>query len=233
MLQIFASITQRLRFPTVCLLCKQYQRDAQFICKECLCLFKSIKYGCKYCACPLPDAHFPVCGACSTKQPDFDRAIIAYPYEEPLRTLIHQFKYQEKLYLVSFLSQLMLPFLKECDEIPQCLIPVPMHPQRLKQRGFNQAAVLTKSLAKKMHIPYQLQGCQKIINTKPQASLDKKQRAKNLRQAFTVNTLPYQHIALVDDLLTTGNTANELARAFKKKGVLRVDVWCCARAVLA
>lgn len=106
-----------------------------------------------------------------------------------------------------------------------------MHPQRIKQRGYNQAAILAKALAKKLKLPCDLLHCQKIINTPPQASLDREQRHKNLHQAFRVRTLPYQHVALIDDLLTTGSTANELALTLKKAGIQRVDVWCCARTI--
>ena len=106
-----------------------------------------------------------------------------------------------------------------------------MHPKRLKQRGFNQAAILTKLLARKLNIPYDLTSCQKIINTEPQASLDGEQRQKNLRKAFRCKPLPYEHVTLIDDLLTTGCTANELALTLKKTGVKRVDIWCCARTI--
>lgn len=232
MLRIAASITQRLRLPTVCLLCKQYHGHHEPVCKDCLSLFQPIKYRCRYCACPLPEADFLICGTCCITPPAFDQALIAYRYEEPLRTLIHQFKYQEKLYLASFLASLMLKAFDDRDEKPQCLLPVPMHPERLKERGFNQSALLTKALARKLRIRHHLQQCQKIINTKPQASLDKKQRASNLRGAFKAAPLAYKHLALVDDIFTTGSTANELAKTLKQRGVERVDVWCCARAVL-
>nr|WP_058513979.1 ComF family protein [Legionella santicrucis] len=187
--------------------------------------------GCRHCAYPLPDTHFLVCGHCIKKPPSFDRAIINYTFEEPLRSLLHQFKYHDGLYLTSFLSHLIFKSLSSQADMPQCLLPVPMHPQRIKRRGFNQAAVLARSLAKKLQLPCDLFSCQKILNTQPQAGLDEKQRRKNLRSAFITQQLPYQHVAIIDDLLTTGNTANELACTLKKSGVKQVDVWCCARAI--
>ena len=114
---------------------------------------------------------------------------------------------------------------------PQCIIPVPMHPQRIKLRGFNHAAILARSLAKKLQLPCDVTSCQKIINTAAQASLDGEQRQKNLRHAFRTKKLPFQHVALIDDFLTTGSTANELALTLKQAGVKKVDVWCCARTV--
>lgn len=107
-----------------------------------------------------------------------------------------------------------------------------MYPKRLKARGFNQAAVLTKLLSRHLNIPYDLYCCQKRINTASQASLDGEQRRKNLRNAFYASTLTYKHVMLVDDLLTTGSTANEIAYTLKSAGVWRVDICCCARAVI-
>ncbi|KTD73950.1 competence protein ComF [Legionella tucsonensis] len=187
--------------------------------------------ACRYCAYPLPDTHLLVCGRCIKKTPYFDRAFINYVYEEPLRKLLHQFKYHDGLYLGSFLSQLICHSLPKNETMPQCLIPVPMHPQRIKSRGFNQAAVLVRLLAKKLQLPYDLTSCQKILNTEPQASLDGEQRKKNLHHAFKAKKIPWHHVAIVDDLLTTGSTANELAFTLKNSGVKQVDVWCCARTV--
>ncbi len=106
-----------------------------------------------------------------------------------------------------------------------------MHAQKIRSRGFNQAAILARSLAKILKIPCDLTCCQKIINTLPQASLEKKERQSNLKNAFRATPVPYKHIALIDDLLTTGSTANEVAFTFKKIGVEQVDVWCCARTI--
>nr|WP_058492840.1 ComF family protein [Legionella worsleiensis] len=194
-------------------------------------LLKPLGSACSRCATPLPDDDFLTCGACILKPPHFDKAIIGYAFDEPLRGLIHQFKYQKGLHLRNFLCHLMLQTVQKNNTMPQCLIPVPMHPQRIKQRGFNQAVLLTKRLARLLNVPYDLTSCQKKINTAPQASLDKEQRRKNLSKAFHAKPLPYEHVAIIDDLLTTGNTANELARVLKKVGIKQVDVWCCARAV--
>jgi ComF family protein len=194
-------------------------------------LFKQIGPACSYCALPLPDENFLVCGLCIKEKPQFDGTITAYVFEEPLRTLLHDFKYKEALYLRSFLAKLMLDALPAQNLQTQCLVPVPLHPKRIRQRGFNQAAELCKLLAKKLKVNCELNLCKKIIHTEAQVTLVSKQRRKNLRQAFQSKPSLYQHITLVDDLMTTGSTANELARAFKQQGVERVDLWCCARAV--
>jgi len=232
MRQLLSSISQKLRLPTLCELCRQYHRDAESVCDPCISQLDTLGPSCIYCAHPLDNADFLYCGQCCKEPPYFDQAVIGYPYKEPLRTLIHQFKFGNKLYLGSFLAIIMEHRISKSETKPQCLIPVPLHDKRLKKRGYNQAAVLTKLLAKKIQIPYQLNSCRKIINTVPQAESAQQKRKTNLKKAFKVKTVPYQHIALVDDLLTTGSTANELAKCFKKAGVKQVDIWCCARTVL-
>lgn len=201
------------------------------ICSHCIELMPLLGPACSHCANPLPDTAYLVCGSCIKKKPYFDYTLINYSFAEPLRSLLHQFKYHNGLYLSTFLSHLILNSVKYHTPKPQCLIPVPMHSQRIKQRGFNQAAILTKIIAKKLQIPFNLYSCQKIINTVPQASLDGEQRQKNLYQAFKTTKIPYYHVAIIDDLLTTGCTANELAYTLKKSGVKQVDVWCCARTI--
>lgn len=233
MRQKLSSIAQSLRMPSVCILCKQFHKNSMAVCTDCMTFVKPLGSACQQCAYPLPDDGYLICGYCIKKPPHFDRAIIAYRFEEPLRGILHQFKYHNGLYLNSFLSQLILNAAQQLKtSIPQCLIPVPMHPQRLKIRGFNQAALLAKTLARKLNRPCNLTACEKRINTAPQASLDGEHRQKNLQNAFHVTAIPYEHIALIDDLLTTGSTANELALNLKKMGVKQVDIWCCARAVI-
>lgn len=224
-------VSQSLRLPSICTLCNQFHKSRLAVCDPCLDLLIPLGPACQYCAYPLPDADYLICGRCIKKRPHFDRAFITYQFEEPLRSLLHHFKYYNGLYLSSFLSHLIVQSVQNNPSKPQCIIPVPMHPQRIKLRGFNHAAILARSLAKKFQLPCDVTSCQKIINTAPQASLDGEQRQKNLRHAFRTTKLPFQHVALIDDLLTTGSTANELALTLKQAGVKQVDVWCCARTV--
>lgn len=226
------SISQRLRLPAICVLCNHYHRGRLAVCAECHPLLSPIGPACHYCALPLPDTDFLVCGHCCKDKPSVDRAIAPYYFEEPLRSLLHEFKYHEGLYLCSFLANILMTAIPKEALNTECLIPIPMHPKRLQQRGFNQAAELAKHLSRAFNIPYALSHCKKIINTAPQAELTATERRKNLRDAFHASPLPYQHVTLVDDLLTTGSTVNALAKTLKQLGVTRVDVWCCARATI-
>lgn len=224
-------VTQNLRLPSICALCSQFHRSNLAVCGSCIELLPTLGIACRLCAYPLPDAHHLVCGRCIKSPPHIDRTFVAYRFEEPLRGLLHNFKYYNGLYLSSFLSDLIVQALPDELRKPQCLIPVPMHPKRIKLRGFNQSVILTKSVAKKLRLPFDITSCQKTLNTAPQASLDGKQRQKNLRHAFQTKKIPYQHVALIDDLLTTGATANELALTLKNSGVKQVELWCCARTI--
>ncbi|MFI4962369.1 MAG: ComF family protein [Legionellales bacterium] len=234
MRQKIASIAHNLRLPSICTLCNQCHKGSLAVCAFCIALMDPLGPSCQHCAYPLPDTQHPICGSCIKNPLQFDRTFIPYRYEEPLRGLLHQFKYHKALYLASLLSHLMLQAYPSMNpEKPQCLIPVPMHPKKLRQRGFNQSVLLAQLLAKKLHIPYDYTSCRKLINTPPQASLDKTPRQNNVRGAFHATPMPYTHVILIDDLLTTGSTANELAGTLKKTGIKQVDVWCCARAVYA
>lgn len=232
MRQKLLSITQSIRLPSICVLCNQFHKNTLAVCSECITLMTPLGSSCRHCAFPLYDSQHLVCGYCIKQPPHFDSTTVAYRFEEPLRSLLHRFKYHHGLYHGPFLGQLIINAWQQKPTRPQCLIPVPMHPQKLKSRGFNQAAILVRLLAKKLQIPYDLSSCQKIVNTLAQAQLDGDKRALNMRGAYKIKELPpYTHVALVDDLLTTGSTANELAKMLKKSGIARVEVWCCARTV--
>ena len=230
MRQKIASITQWFSLPTVCILCHHNHPKPVAICEKCAILFQRLENPCRYCNRPLPNNDFLLCGECLRNRPAFDRVITKYHFEGPLRTLLHEFKYLNALYLRTFLVQLMLESYDEELAHADCIIPIPLHKQRIRQRGFNQAAELAKLLAQKLHIPYDTKICKKITNTLPQVGLGADERRKNLRHSFIAKTAPYRYVLLVDDLITTGSTANEVSLVLKKQGVKRVDIWCCARA---
>lgn len=229
---IARSISHTFRLPSVCTLCHQRHRGPHAVCFECQQHFTLIGPACYHCALPLPNQSFLVCGHCCKSKPYLDQVIAPYHFKEPLRSLLHEFKYSEGLYLSSFLANIITQLLNKEVLMTECLIPVPLHTKRLRNRGFNQAAELTKQLSRSLKLPYHLTICSKKINTPPQASLAAAQRRKNLSHAFKSKPIPYQHVTLIDDLLTTGSTLNELAKVLKNQGVQRVDAWCCARVVL-
>lgn len=229
MRQKIGSISQCWRLPAACVLCNHYHREKYAVCQSCSRFLVQIKHGCSTCRLPLDNEEVKQCGYCIKKKPAYDRLLTAYSFEEPLRALLHEFKYREALYLRSFMAKLMLDAKPAEDYQPDFLVPIPMHPARLRERGFNQAAELTKILARQLNIPSDLTLCEKTINTTAQVHLGSKHRNRNLQKAFIAKPCSFRHITLVDDLLTTGSTANALALALKKQGVATVDIWCLAR----
>lgn len=211
--------------PAICLLCRRAYQRGHAVCQPCLNQFPKLQNPCPQCG--MPNTH-GLCGQCIKQKPQTDGLWVAYPFIEPIRTLIHQFKYQKGLYLSKLLSELIC---HSHPPRPDCLIPIPMHPKRLHQRGFNQACLLSQQLSKRLKLPCDFVHCQKIKDTAPQAGLSLNTRKKNLDNCFSTQALQYDYVALVDDVYTSGATANALAKALKKSGVKRVDVWCVARTV--
>ena len=114
---------------------------------------------------------------------------------------------------------------------PEALIPVPLHWRRHFKRGFNQSLMLANGLSRVKQVPCYHRALIRQAATRPQSSLAFKQRKSNVKGAFKVKSLPnLSHVAIIDDVLTTGMTANELAKVLKLSGVIRVDVWCLCRA---
>jgi ComF family protein len=111
------------------------------------------------------------------------------------------------------------------------IVPVPLHKTRYRERGFNQAIEIARTVAKEMQIPLDLTSCRRNRDTPHQTQLPAKKRRKNLKNAFSIiKPIHARHIAILDDVMTTGSTTHELAYALKKAGASRVDVWVCARA---
>ena len=226
------SIAHQWRLKTPCSLCSGYHQTPEPLCTYCESLLIPLGPACLLCATPLPDAAFTQCGHCIKHPPSLDKVFAPYRFEEPLRTLLHDFKYREKLYLGDYLAEKML--LSSPPHVPKntCLIPIPLHKKRIHKRGFNQAAILANNLAKKQGLPCLLHQIKKIKNTSPQAELEATARRKNIRNSFKIKPIPYQHVILIDDLITTGSTANELAYQLKLQDVKEVHLWCIAKTCL-
>jgi ComF family protein len=129
------------------------------------------------------------------------------------------------------MAELLLAYIEqEMDEPPQLLIPVPLHPGRLRERGYNQALELARPLSRRLAIPLDYLSCRRTRPTQAQSELPMKERRKNVRGAFQVKgEIPARHVALIDDVVTTGSTVTELTRLLKRHGVRRVQVWTLAR----
>lgn len=222
-------------FPRYCLLCKKIDIGGKLLCAQCEVELPYLEtHHCKQCAIPLADIEAIYCGACLGKTPAFDHTIALFEYKEPVTQFIARLKFNEKLVYGELLGYLLAQKIKRhygSSELPQCLLPVPLHLKRLRKRGYNQALCLARPIAKILQMPLNYEDCIRHKATEAQSSLNARARKKNLVNAFSLTKpLNYQYVAIVDDVMTTGQTLHEFARMLKKNGVKRVDVWCGARA---
>ncbi len=194
---------------------------------------------CQMCGIPLPFAEnsceqsIARCGRCLTKTFPFRQIIPCCWYQDPIQTLIHDYKFKEKLFLAPILARLMIQKIETHYTIhsqPECLIPLPLHAKRLRERGYHQVHELTKILAKHFSIPIELNICQRIKHSLPQSLVPFKSRKENVKKVFSAKKISYQHVAIIDDVVTTGETVTSLCRVLKKANpALIIDVWCLAR----
>lgn len=224
---------QRYIYPPTCLLCGGAGEHGVDLCPDCRADLPPNHNPCRRCALPLPPEApaGSLCGECRKKAPPFERSLAPFLYQHPIAELISGLKFHQKLAHSRLLAELLLAHVEqEMDEAPELLIPIPLHPSRLKERGYNQALELARPLGRQLAIPLDFNSCRRVRPTPPQSSLHKKERHKNVRGAFEIQgELSARHVALVDDVMTTGHTARELARLLKRHGAERVDVWVLAR----
>lgn len=189
---------------------------------HCLCCAKHFASG---------NLNLKLCGECQKNPPVFSRTYAPYLHQGAIRYLINQCKFNGAYKNTRLLALLLSRYLTTNAEYPELIVPVPLHPKRYRQRGFNQTLEIGKIIAQELHIPIDNNCCLHIKNTPHQISLGAKQRHKNIKGAFQMIKPPKaRHIAILDDVMTTGATANELAKVLMSSGVNQVDVWVCARA---
>lgn len=223
-------------WPQVCQLCGSRTPTEIALCQSCWQLLPwHPPEACLGCGKLLPttpgNQH---CSACVTTPPPYTQLIGALSYTTPISRLILDLKFQHRLEHASLLATLLAARISQYPDItlPDCIIPIPLHPSRTRERGFNQALEIAKPLSKALNIPIARHSCTRHKATSAQTSLSAKQRLTNLENAFRVRSLPGQHIAILDDVYTTGATATTLAHALKQAGAKRVDIWACAIACI-
>lgn len=183
---------------------------------------------CPICAIPTP--HGDVCGECLRHRPIFDATLAPLAYAFPVDAMLRRFKYAGDLAIARTLAELMVPGIRALEALPEMLIPMPLHPDRLQSRGFNQATEISRFLARRLDLPLVSHACRRSRDTAPQAGLNPDERKRNLRGAFSCDTnLEGRHVALLDDVMTTGASMNELAHAVSRAGATRIDCWVVAR----
>lgn len=183
---------------------------------------------CPVCLWPVPTSE--ICGACLKKPPAFTRTLAALRYTFPADALIHALKYHNHLAIAPILADLFIARLKTMESMPDVIVPMPLHPIRLRERGFNQAMEISRRIAKQTGIALLPDGCNRIKHTVPQTGLPWKERQKNIHRAFSCKiNLSGKHVAIVDDVMTTGATLNELAKELRRQGAIEISNWVIAR----
>ncbi|MCE9680150.1 double zinc ribbon domain-containing protein [Shewanella sp. AS1] len=219
--------------PNRCLMCHQTLRSGgSGICETCLGASLYHRPSCLGCGRPLV-MQTRYCGSCMVKPP---LAVVAPgSYHQGIGEHVAAIKYQGQLAALDCLCDALVARIEALEALgltqwPQAIVAVPLHPNRLRQRGFNQAWLIAKVLSDKLKLPLLEHAVIRSVDTRPQEGLTGRQRRRNLADAFKLQQdIEYQRIAIVDDVVTTGTTVNTIAKLFEAR-YIQVQVWCLARA---
>lgn len=184
---------------------------------------------CASCALPIPVGE--LCGHCLSHPPKFSRCTAVFAYAFPVNKLIQQLKYGDQLALADALAKQLVQRIDR-DNLPDCIIAMPLHPKKLRQRGYNQALLFAKVLARELDVELLTHACRRVRDTPSQSTLPFKERGRNMRDAFVCDAdLGGKKVALVDDVLTSGASLNALASVVQKQGAIDVQAWVVARTI--
>jgi ComF family protein len=216
-------------FKQYCSLCADHDGGNLGICENCM---RELPWHTQS-QCPQCSLIYDgrTCGSCLAAPTSFDNTTALLTYDFPLDRLLQQYKYRESLQLANTFATMLHEKLriKKSEKI-DLIIPMPMHAKRLQERGFNQALEIAKTVAKLTNVKIDYTTCQRVKLTPPQASLPLKERSKNIRGVFNCQKdLSGLNIAVVDDVMTTGTSLDELAKTLKKAGAAHVECWVIAR----
>lgn len=217
--------------PSRCLLCDGSVRGLKPLCPGCEHDLPWNHRACRRCALPLPP---PVdtltCNQCRQQPPLFDAAFCAFRYTAPVDGLLNRYKHGRQLGCGHWLAQALADALQTAGQpLPDCILPVPLHWRRLQVRGFDQALETGKVLSRRLGVPL-LHGLHRQRHTASQQGQSREQRQRNLAGAFRLSQpLHGRTVAVLDDVLTTGSTANEITQVLLAAGVQEVHVWALAR----
>lgn len=224
---------QNYLFPARCILCQSRIAPRQEFCDECKHSLLRPEARCKICGTVLPHSHSSsVCGRCQRRPPAYHSALPAVTYCAPIAKLVVDLKYHNKLHVARVLGNLLADTVCAVGaEIPDMIIPVPLHRSRLRSRGYNQALEIARPIGKRLAIPVNPWIVRRTRNTGSQTDLARKDRAKNVQGAFDVRgNVEGLAVAIVDDVMTTGHTVNSVAECLTRANVKSVSVWVVARA---
>jgi ComF family protein len=221
--------------PSSCALCGCAGDEA--LCAGCSTQFAGHhRHRCGQCATPLPESAARICGDCLKQPPAFDATIAAVDYAPPLDQLVLALKFGNRLALAPLFARMLRDAVLRSPgfALPMQLTAAPLGAQRLMERGFNQALEIAKPLSRALGVPLDAKLVVRMRDTQAQAMLHPDERRENIRNAFFVSahamdSVRGRHIGVVDDVITTGETLNELAATLKRFGAARVTNFVFAR----
>jgi ComF family protein len=223
-----------LLLPPRCVLCHgRGQRPAMDLCAACEGDLPALAGRCPRCAMPRdPDCTPRECARCRRDPPPYDRCHSAFDYDFPVDGMIQSLKYGGKLAMARVLGTLLARSVQSAGlhlEV-DLLLPVPLHPGKLAERGFNQSIEIARWTARMLRRPYVARALVRNRATRPQVGLPLAERVANLQGAFAVaGSVRGKRVAVIDDVVTTGSTVREVAAALRRADASSVDIWCVAR----
>jgi ComF family protein len=217
-----------------CALCGLRTRNRQILCVNCKTDLPWIVSSCFTCGLPLPDAAEQFqCGECLVGNSPFSLAVTPLLYQKPVASMVTAFKHHRSLAQGRLLAQLLGEEIHDryMDiDLPEVIIPVPLHWRRFMWRGYNQSAELGRQLGRQLHIPCQTNLLTRVRHTASQQGLSREQRLHNLTAAFQLSgKMTFKRIAVLDDVVTTGSTAATIARLLLQQGAEEIHLWAVAR----
>jgi len=223
----------RALWPTSCILCGGAGGEDIDLCGDCAADLSRNEPACGVCAEPLSGANSEprVCGTCRRDPPPFASSYVPFRYAYPLDHLVQGLKFRNELACGRVLGQLFAGgLLARGTPLPAAIIPVPLALRRYRQRGYNQASELALSIRRVTGVAVRSDIAIRQRETAEQAGLDRKARLRNVTGAFgAVAPLPARHVAILDDVVTTGSTVRELAEVLRRAGAEQIEVWAIAR----
>jgi ComF family protein len=219
-----------LLLPRHCATCGM-RSGTENLCLPCKSELPRITHGCRKCGLPLSLPSDFLCGQCLQSSPPWHAGIAGLAYRFPVDQMACRFKFNRDLACGQILGMELLEAIKLKEPLlPEVIIPVPLHRSRQFSRTINQADMLARQLGKSLHIPVRPRILSRCRRTGAQSGLNAQERKKNIRGAFSCRQFNFGHVALVDDVMTTGATLAECCRTLKRGGATRVSVWVAARA---
>lgn len=216
------------------------KQRAPIICEDCHRQLPLSGSACNTCGLPLSlsltnnkNTDQVICGECLKNSPPYNLTISGFHYEAPINEFVTQLKFSSQFQLLPVLCDYLIDKIEQHygdSALPSAIVAVPLHSKKLIQRGFNQSQLIVDRIAKVLDLTIITKGVYRTKMTNAQSGLDSVERKGNMKNAFQIECKLPEHIAIVDDVVTTGMTVSELANQARLHGAKKIDIWCLARA---